>query len=68
MRYDESTAERLKLLCTKLIEEYHGRVPGICEASESRAEFERRLLHFKGIGPVTVRIFMREAAPVLFPS
>lgn len=67
-RYDESTARRLKLLCTTLIEDYHAGVLGILNASESRAAFERRLLEFKGFGPVTVRIFMREAGPALFPS
>ncbi len=65
-RYDESTADRLALLCRTLIEQYHGRILAIFEASESRADFERRLRRFKGVGPVTVRIFMREAAPVLF--
>lgn len=67
-RYDESTATRLSLLCRTLLDEYGGSVVGIAEASDSRAEFERRLRRFKGIGPVTVRIFMREAGPVLFPS
>jgi endonuclease III len=68
VRYDESTAERLSLLCKTLIDDYHGRVLGIFEASESRADFERRLRRFKGFGPVTVRIFMREAGPVVFSS
>jgi hypothetical protein len=67
-RYDESTADRLALLCKTLIDQYHGRILGIFEASESRADFERRLRGFKGIGPVTVRIFMREAGPALFKS
>jgi endonuclease III len=67
-RYDESTANRLSLLCKTLIDEYHGRVLDILDASDSRAEFERRLRCFKGFGPVTVRIFMREAGPVLFSS
>ena len=67
-RYDESTAERLSLLCKTLIDDYHGGVLGIFDASESRADFERRLRRFKGFGPVTVGIFMREAGPVLFPS
>lgn len=67
-RYDESTARRLTQLCTTLIEKYHGGVPGIVDASESRAGFERLLRQFKGVGPVTVRIFMREAGPELFPS
>jgi len=67
-RYDESTAERLSLLCRMLIEQYQGRVLGIFEAAWNREDFERRLRQFKGIGPVTVGIFMREAGPVLFPS
>jgi len=67
-RYDESTATRLSLLCRTLLDEYGGSVLGMVEAADSRAGFERRLREFKGIGPVTVRIFMREAGPVLFPS
>lgn len=67
-RYDESTATRLSLLCRTLLDEYGGSVVAIAEASDSRAEFERRLRRFKGIGPVTVRIFMREAGPALFSS
>lgn len=66
-RYDESTATRLWLLCRTLLDDYGGSVLGIVEAAGSRAEFERRLRGFKGIGPVTVGIFMREAGPVLFP-
>jgi endonuclease III len=65
-RYDHSTAERLRLLCGTLLEQYHGRVLVIFEAAESREDFERRLLRFKGIGPVTLEIFMREAGPELF--
>lgn len=65
-RYDESTAERLSLLCAMLIKQYDGRVLGIREAAADRDDFERRLLQFKGIGPVTLSIFMREAGPVLF--
>jgi len=65
-RYDESTADRLSLLCRKLIDEYGGSVIGIADAADSRADFERRLLAFKGVGPTTLRIFMREAKPALF--
>lgn len=67
-RYDESTARRRSLLCRTLLDDYGGSVLAIADASESRAEFERRLHQFKGFGPVTVRIFMREAGPALFPS
>src|SRR5690606_4598952 len=66
-RYDESMATRLSLLCHTLVELYDGRILGIAEAAGAdRAEFERRLLAFKGVGPVTLGIFMREAGPVLF--
>jgi len=67
-RYDESTATRLHLLCRTLLDEYEGGVTGMVHASENRTDFERRLLQLKGVGPVTLRIFMREAAPALYPS
>jgi hypothetical protein len=65
-RYDESTATRLSLLCRTLVDDYGGRILGIVEAAGSREEFERRLLAFKGVGPVTLGIFMREAGQALF--
>lgn len=67
-RYDESTAARLSLLCKTLVDDYGGRILGIAEASDSREDFERRLLAFRGVGPVTLEIFMREAEPALFGS
>lgn len=60
-RYDESTAERLLELCKKLNDEYGGKVSAIFEASESRQDLQKRLEDFKGIGPKTVEIFLREA-------
>ncbi|WP_101926522.1 MULTISPECIES: DNA methylase [Luteimonas] len=65
-RYDESTAIRLSLLCRTLIEDHDGRITCIAEVSQNREAFERRLLAFKGVGPVTLGIFMREAGPALF--
>lgn len=67
-RYDESTATRLSLLCRTLVDEYDGRIGGIADAAQDRSDFERRVLAFKGVGPVTLDIFMREARPVLFPA
>ncbi|WP_445178676.1 DNA methylase [Pseudomonas sp. McL0111] len=66
VRYDETTAERLLALAKKLNEEYAGKISNMVEASADRADFERRLAEFEGIGPKTVEIFMREAARVLF--
>lgn len=66
VRYDETTAERLLALAKKLNEDYAGKISNMVEASADRADFERRLAEFEGIGPKTVEIFMREAARVLF--
>lgn len=66
VRYDESTAERLLKLCHKLIDDYGGKVGNIHARSEDRKELEKRLSEFEGIGPKTVEIFMREAAPIWY--
>jgi len=65
-RYDESTAERLLKLSKKLNEEYGGMLLNIRDSSDDRADFERRLADFEGIGPKTIEIFMRDARQVLF--
>ncbi|TBU72846.1 DNA methylase [Phytopseudomonas daroniae] len=66
VRYDNSTAERLVKLCRKLLDEYGGKLSNLREQSADRDEFEQRLRTFDGIGPKTVEIFMREAAPALY--
>jgi endonuclease III len=66
VRYDESTAQRLLDLSSKLNAEYAGRISHIHDASADRGEFEKRLNAFEGVGPKTVEIFMRDAASVLF--
>ena len=66
VRYDESTAERLLKLCEKLNREYGGKLGNIREQSKDRAELEKRLAEFEGIGPKTVEIFMREAETVWY--
>ncbi|WOD09893.1 DNA methylase [Pseudomonas sp. NyZ704] len=65
-RYDESTATRLLKLCTKLNDEYQGKVSVIQQLSDNRADLEKRLNAFEGVGPKTVEIFMREAGPVWY--
>ena len=65
-RYDESTARRLARLGRTLVDDYGGRVLGIAEHADDSADFERRVLAFDGIGPVTLRIFMREAGPAVY--
>lgn len=63
-RYDESTAGRLRLMCEKLDGEYGGRVSAIFEQSADRQELEKWLLQFKGIGPMTAEIFLRDTGDV----
>ncbi len=66
VRYDESTAERLLGLSAKIQAEYGGKIGNIQAASKDREDFEKRLQEFKGVGPKTVEIFMREAATVWY--
>jgi endonuclease III len=66
VRYDETTAERLRHLGKKLSDEYAGKIGAIQGASEDRQAFEKRLDAFEGVGPKTIEIFMRDAAVVLY--
>lgn len=66
VRYDESTAARLLALCARLQTDYGGRLGNLRAASTDRADCEKRLQAFEGIGPKTVEIFMREAARVWY--
>jgi endonuclease III len=58
-RYDFSTASNLLEAMSKLIGEY-GDLEGLHEASANPRDLERRLMEFRGIGPVCVNIFLRE--------
>ncbi|NWD24590.1 DNA methylase [Pseudomonas yamanorum] len=66
VRYDETTAQRLLDLSSKLNAEYAGKISQIQGAGSDRQVFEKRLSEFEGVGPKTVEIFMRDAASVLF--
>jgi len=59
VRYDFSTATRLLDIAKALKEKYGGLIE-LYEASNDSRELERRLQEFKGIGPVTTNIFLRE--------
>lgn len=59
VRYDFSTASNLLEIMRKLKEEY-GDLEGLHKRSASPEDLERRLMEFKGIGPVGVNIFLRE--------
>lgn len=59
IRYDFSTASNLLEAMSKLVNEY-GDLEQLHEASANPKDLERRLMEFKGIGPVGVNIFLRE--------
>jgi endonuclease III len=59
-RYDEITADYVLGIAKKLLEEYDGDVTKLDMLSQNPKELERRFQEFRGIGPVTTRIFLRE--------
>lgn len=63
VRYDFSTATKL-LEIMKGLKERYGSLENLYTKSKDSEDLERRLLEFKGIGPVTVNIFLRELRPV----
>ncbi|MCD6523316.1 MAG: hypothetical protein J7K68_06290 [Candidatus Diapherotrites archaeon] len=60
VRYDGMTADYMLDIAKKLLDDYDGNVRKLDELSKSPKELEERLLEFRGIGPVTVSIFLRE--------
>ncbi len=65
-RFDFSTATKLLDVSRALIEQY-GSLSNLFRQSASRADLSRRLQAFKGVGPTTTRIFLRDAKPVRSP-
>lgn len=59
-RYDGITADYMQGVARKLLQDYGGDVRELDKKSRSPVELEERLLQFVGIGPVTMRIFLRE--------
>jgi endonuclease III len=59
VRYDFSTATRL-LDIAKMLKEKYGGLIELYKAAADTRDLERRLQEFKGIGPVTTNIFLRE--------
>ena len=59
-RYDNMTSDYLTAISEKLVRDYGGSVGAIHERAVDPRDLEARLLEFKGIGPVTLGIFLRE--------
>ncbi|PGH12470.1 hypothetical protein AJ79_04214 [Helicocarpus griseus UAMH5409] len=65
-RYDYSTATKLLNVCGAIKEGYDGSFERLLEeAGGDRGVIEERLKGFKGVGPKTVEIFLRDAGPPL---
>lgn len=64
-RYDFSTADKLLAIAADLVREYGGDLDALHERAEGPADLEKRLKALgKGIGDVTVGIFLRELRTV----
>jgi hypothetical protein len=63
VRYDFSTASNLLEIADSLKEKY-GSLEGLYTQAEDSMDLEKRLLEFKGVGPTTLNIFLRELRPV----
>jgi endonuclease III len=60
VRYDEKTSAMLLDICKKLIAQYNGDLNQLYLAATDANDLVQKLLDFKGIGPITVNIFLRE--------
>lgn len=61
VRYDFSTATRLLAVSADLMSRYDGCLTNVHAAATDSTDLERRLMAIgKGVGPVTVNIFLRE--------
>lgn len=63
VRYDFSTATKLLDIMKELLKKY-GSLTNLYGKSTNAAEIEKRLQEFKGIGPITTNIFLRELRAV----
>jgi len=60
VRYDGITAEYMHAIAEKLLRDYDGDIKKLDELSKNSEELEQRITEFRGIGPVTAKIFLRE--------
>jgi hypothetical protein len=63
VRYDGRKSTQILRDCETLRDEYGGSLRALHDAAQDRADLERRLLVFYGVGPVTANIFLRELRP-----
>ncbi len=62
VRFDFSTATKLLSICKMLTASY-GTITNLIRSAKTGKELIQKLQEFKGIGPVTAKIFLREISP-----
>jgi endonuclease III len=67
VRYDFSTATKL-LDVSKTLKEKYGTLTDLLKQSKTIDELSSRLKEFKGIGPKTTEIFLRDITPVFLEN
>lgn len=60
VRYDGKTSTTLLDISAQLIKNYNGDLNQLHDTAADSNDLEQRLVAFKGIGPITVNIFLRE--------
>ncbi len=63
VRYDFSTASKL-LDLVKQLQQSYGTLTNLHKAAQNPKDLEENLMEFKGIGPITTNIFLRELRTV----
>jgi endonuclease III len=63
VRFDFSTATKL-LDASKTLKDKYGTLTKLLQMSQTLDELSSRLQEFKGIGPKTAEIFLRDMAPI----
>lgn len=63
VRYDFSTATKL-LEVSKSLKEKYGSLENLHASAGDSGDLEKRLLEFRGVGPTTINIFLRELRSV----
>ena len=67
VRYDFSTATKL-LDVSKALKEKYGTITNLIKQSQTPEELSSHLEEFKGVGPKTAEIFLRDIVPVLYSN
>jgi endonuclease III len=67
VRYDFSTATKL-LDVSKSLKDKYGTLTELLQKSQTIDELSSRLQEFKGIGPKTAEIFLRDMAPIFYST